>query len=105
VAERLRGTFSDYLTALGRVPMFYYILHLYLIHILGTIAALATGFELSDMVFDTWVTDSPNLKGYGFSLPVVYGVWALVVISLYPLCIWYDRYKTAHREKWWLSYL
>ncbi len=105
VAERFRGTVVGYLTALGRVPMFYYILHLYLIHILGTIAALATGFELSDMVFSTWVTDSPNLKGYGFSLPVVYGVWALVVISLYPLCLWYDRYKTAHREKWWLSYL
>ena len=104
-AENFRGKIAGYITALGRVPMFYYILHLYLIHIIGTIAALATGFELSDMVFSTWVTDSPNLKGYGFSLPVVYGVWVFVVLSLFPLCLWYDRYKTSHREKWYLSYL
>jgi uncharacterized membrane protein len=105
VAERFSNRTTGYLTALGRVPMFYYIVHLYAIHILGTIAALATGFELSDMVFNTWVTDSPNLKGYGFSLGIVYIVWAFVVLSLFPLCLLYDRYKTFHREKWWLSYL
>lgn len=105
IAERLKGKLPNYLTALGRVPMFYYILHLYLIHILGVIAAVATGYEFSDMVFNTWVTNSPNLKGYGFSLPIVYLVWIFVVISLYPLCLWYDRYKSFHREKWWLSYL
>ncbi|MFT3704851.1 MAG: hypothetical protein QM802_20970 [Agriterribacter sp.] len=48
---------------------------------------------------------SPNLAGSGFSLPVVYLVWVLVVVLLYPLCKYYDRYKQAHKEKWWLSYL
>jgi len=45
------------------------------------------------------------LKGYGFNLGVTYLVWASVVLVLYPVCLWYDRYKTSHKEKWWLSYL
>jgi hypothetical protein len=47
----------------------------------------------------------PALKGYGFNLGIVYFVWMSVVASLYPLCKWYDGYKTMHKEKWWLSYL
>jgi uncharacterized membrane protein len=104
-AERFTGKLWQSITALGRVPMFYYILHIYLIHLLGVIAAVTTGYHLSDMVFNTWVTDSPNLKGYGFHLGVSYLVWIGVVLALFPLCLWYDRYKTAHREQWWLSYL
>jgi hypothetical protein len=90
---------------LGRVPMLYYLLHIYLIHFLAVIAALATGYEAKDMIFTTWVTDAPNLKGYGFNLGVVYLVWIFVVLSLYPLCKRFARYKANHREQWWLSYL
>jgi uncharacterized membrane protein len=103
--ENARSKVSQYVVALGRVPMFYYVVHLYLIHAIAFAAALATGFDASDMVFNTWVTDSPNLRGYGFSLGVVYLVWIFVVLALFPLCLWYDRYKMNHREKWWLSYL
>jgi len=105
VSERWTGKLSQYIIALGRVPMFYYILHIYLIHILAVIAAIATGFTLSDMTFNTWVTDSTNLKGYGFNLGVTYLVWIIVVLALYPLCLRYDAYKQKHKEKWWLSYL
>ncbi|MBT1704212.1 DUF1624 domain-containing protein [Chryseosolibacter indicus] len=104
-SENYNGRISQYVISLGRVPMFYYITHLYLIHIIAVVAALATGFDISDMVFNTWVTDSPNLKRYGFNLGVVYFVWIAVVLLLYPLCLWYDRYKIANKEKWWLSYL
>jgi uncharacterized membrane protein len=105
LSENFKGKVSQYVIALGRVPMFYYIIHIYVLHILALFAALATGFEVSDMVFNTWVTDSPNLKGYGFNLSVVYAVWIAVVLALFPICLWYDRYKTLHREKRWLSYL
>jgi uncharacterized membrane protein len=103
--ENLRSKISQYIVALGRVPMFYYIIHLYIIHILALIAALLTGYEASDMVFSTWVTDSPNLRGYGFGIGVTYLVWAAVVLMLFPLCLWYDRYKLRNRDKQWLSYL
>jgi uncharacterized membrane protein len=101
----IKNNIIQYIVALGRVPMFYYIAHLFLIHLIAVAAALATGYEFSDMVFNTWVTDSANLKSYGFGLGVVYLVWVFVVLTLLPLCLWYDQYKIQHREKWWLSYL
>jgi len=103
--EAWRGRVASAVTTLGRVPMFYYLLHIYLIHIIAIVAAAATGYQVSDMIFNTWVTDSPNLKGYGFGLPMVYLVWIGVVVGLYPLCRWYERYKAEHRAQWWLSYL
>jgi uncharacterized membrane protein len=105
ISESMKEGLYRYVIRLGRVPMFYYIVHLYVIHILAVMAALATGYHLSDMVFNVWVTDSPALKGYGFSLGVVYLVWIAVVMLLFPLCLWYEAYKTKHKEKWWLSYL
>jgi len=106
VSESYYGSISQKIKILGRVPMFYYLLHLYLIHLLALTAALLTGYDASDMVFNTWVTSSPNLAGYGFSLWVVYVVWISVVLILYPLCKWYDTYKAAQqRNKWWLSYV
>ena len=40
-----------------------------------------------------------------FLYGLFYGVWVVVILLLYPLCKWYDKYKTRHKEKWWLSYL
>lgn len=90
---------------IGRVPMFYYILHLYLIHVIAMFAAEFSGFNWSDMILQrrTWV--DPQLKGYGFSLGVTYLVWIGIVLLLYPLCKFYNKYKTANKGKWWLSYL
>ncbi len=87
--------------------MFYYLLHIFLIHVLAVIAAVATGHVWTDMVVTTWVTNSPGLKGYGFNLPTVYLIWAATVILLYPLCNnWFDKYKRSHQaSQWWLSYI
>jgi uncharacterized membrane protein len=104
-AETIKGKLSQYIVALGRVPMFFYILHIYLIHVIALAAAVMTGYDPSDMVFNTWVTDSPNLRGYGFSLGIVHVLWIAMVFMLFPLCLWYDRYKIKNRDKWWLSYL
>jgi len=104
-SENWKGRVAADVIALGRVPMFYYILHILVIHLIALFAAISTGFHASDMIFNTWVTDSPKLKGYGFSLTVVYAIWIIVVVMLLPLCKWYDRYKQTNRSKWWLSYL
>jgi uncharacterized membrane protein len=91
----------------GRVPLFFYVLHLFLIHALAVIAVVASGRLWTEMISVTNINarDSPWLKGYGFSLLGTYAVWILVVLLLYPLCKWYDSYKASHKEKWWLSYL
>ncbi|MEO7264186.1 MAG: hypothetical protein ABIW38_04700 [Ferruginibacter sp.] len=100
-AENPLNGFTKFVSVYGRVPMFYYILHIYLIHLLAMLAAQLTGFGWKAMIADIF----PSIKGYGFSLPAVYVIWIAIVLALYPLCKWYDRYKTNHKEKWWLSYL
>ena len=104
-AEKLRGRIIDFFCTFGRVPFFYYILHLYLIHLLAMLFAQLSGFGWQAMILPGWPTNVPALKGYGFGLPVVYAVWILVVVALYPLCKKFDTYKMNHKEKWWLSYL
>jgi uncharacterized membrane protein len=91
----------------GRVPLFFYVLHLFLIHLLAMGAVVLSGRPWTDMISITNINakDSPWLKGYGFSLGETYLVWILIIALLYPLCKWYDRYKINHKEKWWLSYL
>jgi len=94
------------ITVFGRVPMFYYLAHLYLIHALAMTAAVLQGYKASDMILGGRVNASAALKGYGFSIGIVYLVWIGVILLLYPLCQKYDQYKRAHlRQYWWLSYL
>lgn len=104
-AESWKGKIIDFFQVFGRVPFFYYILHLYLIHLLALLAAEVTGHGWQLMILPAWVTEVEALKGYGFNLLVVYSVWILVIILLYPLCRWFDKYKSSHRDQWWLSYL
>lgn len=104
-AEEWKNKLATQLITIGRVPMFYYIIHIYIIHLGAVIAAEITGFGASIFILDTWVTDVPEIKGFGFSLWVVYLIWVLLIIGLYPLCKWYENYKRNNRDKWWLSYL
>ncbi len=104
-SEGLKGRIVNFFSAFGRVPFFYYILHLYLIHLLALVTAEVTGFGWQSMILTDWVVVVPELKGFGFDLWVVYLVWVLVIGLLYPLCKRFDTYKLKHKEKWWLSYL
>ena len=107
VAERPLNRWTAPVAVFGRVPFFYYILHIYLFHALAVLAAMLQGHPASDMTnFTNWVTANPKLKGYGFGLGVVYAVWIAVVLALYPLCKRFDVYKRANQaQKKWLSYL
>ena len=91
---------------IGKVPLFYYLLHFLLIHLLA-VATCAVRYGSAH-----WMFESPDLAnypftappGWGYSLPVVYGIWAFVVIAMYPLCRWFAALK-ARRGDAWLSYL
>jgi uncharacterized membrane protein len=97
---------SKIISVYGRVPFFYYILHFYLLHIIAAIVFLSRGHTLAEGLRDMpGVVEKFEIPGEGYSLWVVYAIWISVVIALYPLCKWYDAYKTTHREKRWLSYL
>jgi len=101
--EGVKNKFLDFFRVYGRVPMFYYILHLYLIHLIGVIVFFSEGFSKDQIV----TPNNPFFfrpSAFGFGLLGVYIVWIIVVLILYPLCKKYDRYKSTHRS-WWLSYL
>jgi uncharacterized membrane protein len=104
-AERPLGNWSQQLIVIGRVPLFFYVLHIFVIHFLATWAALFTGYHLSDMVINRWITKQKSLKGFGFSLGTVYFIWMGIVVLLYPLCIWYEELKRKNPEKKYLKYL
>jgi uncharacterized membrane protein len=97
---RLQAFFVVY----GRVPFFYYVLHLYLIHGSALLLMLATRGVWRPITGLRFLQSHAAEMGWGFSLLTVYGIWIAVVLVLYPLCLWFSRLKTRRRD-WWLSYL
>jgi uncharacterized membrane protein len=81
--------------------MFFYLIHIYVIHLAAMIAAIAMGFPAQSMILDnTWISEQESLKGFGFSLPIVYLIWIAIVIVLYFPCRWYDKYKSGQSHSW-----
>ncbi|MGE0741218.1 MAG: DUF1624 domain-containing protein [Hyphomonadaceae bacterium] len=104
--SRLRGPVASVLTTFGAVPFFFYVLHIYLVHLLAMAANAAVGRDISGF-FNYLVngfTGSPLVEGLGFPLWGVYAAWIVVLALLYPLCRYWQELK-ARRRDWWLSYL
>ncbi|MCC7465038.1 MAG: hypothetical protein IT261_02150 [Saprospiraceae bacterium] len=104
--EGIKNRFTNWMSIYGRTAFFYYLAHIYLIHLLAAIAYFARGNDLVRAMAS--LPQLPFLcviPGEGFSLEAVYVIWLMVVVALYPLCRWYDSYKARHREKWWLQYI
>jgi hypothetical protein len=99
--EQQRGARVRAVSVFGRVPFFFYLLHLPLLHLGAWIAAKLVYGVGAQPAFLT-----PSLPaGYEPSLLRLYVVWALTILILYPLCRWYAGYKSRHKDYWWLSYL
>jgi uncharacterized membrane protein len=105
VLETVRIDRLKPLIVFGRVPMFYYILHFYLIHITSVVLYMVLeNKKLPDMDFHFLVNFGGIPTGYGYPLFVTYIVWASIVFALYPLCKKFNHYKSTHNA-WWLSYV
>ena len=89
----------------GRVPMFYYLLHVPLIHLTALAVCYARYGQAHWMFESNGIQDFPISlpPGWGYSLPVVYLVWILLVLALYPLCSWFAALKQRRGDAW-LSY-
>lgn len=92
----------------GRVPLFYYLLHIPLIHLLALGYSYArfggpTGLFTMEPFVAAMTGNSVYPPEYGVSLPVVYAVWAAVVLLLYWPCRWFAELKQRRRDPW-LSY-
>jgi uncharacterized membrane protein len=98
--ENARGPLERAASVYGRVPMFYYLGHIYVIHVLAAVFALWQGGSAGFLSLDT----ASFPAWYGTTLPGVYAAWALVVLIMYLPCRWFANLKSRRRD-WWLSYI
>jgi hypothetical protein len=97
-----RGPVSRALVTLGRVPLFFYLLQWYVIHVLAILVAVGRGFPVAWLFSEAFPPVQP--PGWPLSLPWTYAVWAVVLAVLYLPCRWFAGVKQRHRGGW-LSYL
>ncbi|HMS69937.1 MAG: heparan-alpha-glucosaminide N-acetyltransferase domain-containing protein [Saprospiraceae bacterium] len=103
--EGIQNKFTQFFLVFGRVPLFYYFMHMLVIHITAIIGILFFGGNWTEMILTAKSFLAEDLKDYGYPLYVVYGIWAFVILILYLPCKKYMIYKANNRDKWWLSYL
>jgi uncharacterized membrane protein len=95
--DQVQGKAARFFITFGRVPFFFYLLHLYLAHAVGVIlSALNLAGERGP--------DTAGQPATDFGLPAVYLSWMLIILALYPFCAWFAKIKQTRRD-WWLSYL
>jgi uncharacterized membrane protein len=104
ISEKTRNWFTEILAVYGKVPLFYFILHLYLIHALMFVMFYIQGFRNKDFLFGAFKNGRPDTGG-GVELPVIYLIWITVVAVLYPVCRWYGKYKAENSNNKLLRYL
>lgn len=100
-AERARGWLVDVLATFGRVPLFYYLLHIPLIHAMALVVSQVRLGEVSTWLFTNHPLapgDQPD--GYRWGLGLLYLVWGIAVVLLYFPSRWYDRAKRERRAEW-----
>jgi uncharacterized membrane protein len=103
--EQAHGALARWITVFGRVPFFYYVLHIPLIHALAVVVSLVREGAVNSWLFANHPMGNPPApEGYVWSLGLLYVVWAVSVVGLYFPCRWYADLK-ARRKDWWLSYL
>jgi hypothetical protein len=95
--EGVRGRIAGWIEVYGRVPLLFYVAHIYLLHLLALLMVAAFSGDISWMF-----ADGPPRKpeGYGLSLPGIYAVWIAAVVMLWPLCRWYAALKARSRHSW-----
>jgi uncharacterized membrane protein len=104
LVEWLRPAFTKPVILYGRVPMFYYLLHIYVAHLAGVAVALYR-FGNASTLFEMPTSLGNQKLPSNSDLWAVYLTWMLVVILLYPACKWFAAVKARNPNNTWLSYL
>lgn len=103
-AERARGWISEVFVTIGRVPFFYYLLHVLVIHL----SALAVNYLKFGAAHQEFYVTAPYTwlsEAFIWGLPLLYVVFLADVVVLYFLCKWYASYKQSHTHLTWLKYI
>lgn len=103
VVEGVQNRLTKTTLVYGKVPLFYFLVHWYILHPLLFLIVFLQGYKVPDLKFGFNLGRPTGPSGV--NLFYTYLIWIGVVIALYPLCKWYGRYKEKHRENKWLRYL
>jgi uncharacterized membrane protein len=96
--DRPLGPWATRVAVFGRVPLLYYVLHLFVIHAAAIVLAWpALG---AAAVTRPFIGSEP----LNYSLPAVYALWVAAVLALYPACRWFADVKQRSGRAW-VSYL
>lgn len=90
-------------TLFGKVALFYYVLHVLVIHLMAMVVAVMTGYPWQSMILTGSVSKRPS--EFGYNLGGMYVVWAAIVLLLYPLCVYWNALKIRNKKAWWVSYV
>ncbi len=103
--EGMHGDLARRITVFGRVPFFFYMLHIPVIHALAlAVSKIRLGF-VSPWLFTNHPMGNPEPpEGYVWSLPLLYAIWGITIVLLYFPCRWFAELK-ARSNDWWLKYL
>lgn len=104
VSERLPARWASFAITYGRVPLFYFVVHFYVAHVVLLFLLLMQGFSWEQFSFANGGFGRPAGMANGVSLTAIYLLWLGIVLALYKPCVWYGRYKATHNY-WWLRYL
>lgn len=102
--EKSKGFFANAMKIFGRVPFFYYLIHIPLIHI----SALVVMLIREGQITSTWYDTSPYTQmpeEHRWTLGLLYVVFSIDAVLLYFACRWYEQYKFSHPEKRWLKFI
>ena len=100
-AERVTGWLSNALETIGRVPMFYYLLHILVIHLAAMVVSMARFGRVDPWLFGNHpMNPPPQPDGYQWSLSLLYGVFLVVLPALYLGCRWYAGVRARHPRSW-----
>jgi uncharacterized membrane protein len=102
-SEGGKGKIAAVLTVYGKVPFFYFIIHLYVIHLIMVVIMFLQGYGFKEMSFKPF--QFGRAPGSGISLLMVYIIWICVAVLLYPLCKWYGKFKLARRDSLLVRFL
>jgi len=101
LAERAQGTLTNALAVFGRVPLFYYLLHIPVIHAAALVVSVVREGRVNPWLFANHPMMNPPLPpGYMWSLPLLYLVFAIVIALLFLPCRWYANARLRHRHAW-----
>jgi uncharacterized membrane protein len=103
-AQNVTGNVKQIVSVYGKVPLFYFLVHFYLIHLTLIALMFIQGFNWSQLDFASGTFGRPKGVESGAALWAIYLIWVCVLVILYKPCVWFGKYKATHKQ-WWLKYI